>query len=121
MKTLTLCLLLVGVMWIVVVVWFYLISGIVLFLGLLVGPLALILGPGLVLVGWHTRLGIVITLIGSGLVTVYFAYALTELFSEPSTTRPSYIPYVLIGLATLACDIGAITLYRALFRLDVSG
>ena len=102
---------------------FYLISGNILFLGLLIGPLALILGSSLILAAWQTRVGLVITTIGSVLVTLYFAYGLTELFSGPVETRPSYTFYTLymaIGLATLACDAGAIVLYRAVFGATMS-
>jgi hypothetical protein len=102
-----------------IITWFYLISGIVLFLALLIGPVALIIGPILILIGWYTRLGVVMTLTGSGLVTLYFVYALTELLSEPFTTRPSYLPYALVALMTLASDIAAIAVCRAAFRVPV--
>jgi hypothetical protein len=115
MKALSVCLLLIGITWTGLMGWLYLISGVIVFVGLLLGPMTLIVGPILILAGWHTRLGAIVTLVGSAIVTIYMGYGLIGILHvEPLQVRPPYVLYASMTIITLLADAGAIWLCRLL-------
>jgi len=80
--------LLCGIAWTAELVWWYLISGFGLFILMLVGPFALILGTVVAIVGRRPRLGAGTSLVGCSLVVFYAGYGLHELlFGDWATSR----------------------------------
>ncbi len=113
MKALAISLILIGVIWATLMVWMYLVSGIIAFVAFSLAPIMLIVGSLLVLTGWHAKLGTIITLIGCGIVTVYIGYGISGLFHvEPLQAPPPYLFYIFLAIVTLLADFAAISLYR---------
>lgn len=127
MKSLSIYLLAVGVLWALTVVWIWLaLSGIaapefaagVLF-GLVTGPVFLIVGPIFTLSAWYPRVGTVLTLVGCAILTIYVAYDTASLFHvEPLQPRPHYFRHLFIWVVTLLSDLAAIQLCRLVFSLS---
>ena len=108
------CTVLVGVMWFAVLTWFYLISGLILFLALFVGPVAMVVGAFLILRRGRTRAGAVAALVGCAFVSLLYARALHDHLVEPAQTRDPLTLYVILGIATLIGDVaGAFSSWSA--------
>jgi hypothetical protein len=125
-KILSICLILAGTFWALLALSVHLImSGIaepvslpaVLF-ALFIGPLLLVAGPIFPLIGWHAKLGVMITIAGCAVITAYVIYALTGLFHvQPLQLKPDYTFWGLVAVFALLCDAGAFWLYRLVSSL----
>jgi hypothetical protein len=113
MKALAISLILVGIIWAMLMVWMYLISGIIAFLGFALAPVMVIVGSLIVLGGNHAKLGAIVALVGCAIVSLYIGYGITGLFHvEPLQAPPPYLLYAALGAVTLFADFAAICLYR---------
>jgi hypothetical protein len=126
MKSLCICLLLVGVLWALFVVWMYLaLSGIaepisvtrvVLYFGvLLLGPLILLVGPILVLTGRHPKTGAILAVVGCVILTITVGYQVPSVLHDlrdPLIMRPPWGLYAVAIILTLLADAGAVQVYR---------
>lgn len=114
MTVLCWCTGLVGLMWLAVLTWFYLISGLILFLALFVGPVAMVVGAFLILRRGHTCAGAVAALVGCAFVSLLYVWALHDHLVEPIQTRDPSTLYVMFGVATLIGDVaGAFSSWSA--------
>jgi hypothetical protein len=99
------CTVVVSVMWFAVLTWFYLISGLILFLAFLVGPIAMVMGVLLILRRGRTRAGAIVALAGCAFVSLLYAWALRDHLVEPLETKDPLTLYIVFGVATLIGDI----------------
>lgn len=120
--------LLVGVVWAAFVSWFfvgvggaaslspsYLSKTIPLYSWLFVGPLLLIAGAVLTLVGTHPKAGSILSLIGCFILTVMVGYQTLTMFddtTDPLIMKPPYGKYAIAVTLTLVADLGAVQLFR---------
>jgi hypothetical protein len=124
MRSLSICLMLEGVLWALVVGWTYLsLSGIsepvsatkttLYFAALLIVPLVLIVGPVLVLKGAYVKLGAILAVVGCAVLTIFVVYqSIQALHVEPLEVKPPYALYVIAVIVTLLSDVGALRLYQ---------
>ena len=130
MKSLSTCLLLVGVVWGLFVVWMYLaLSGIadpisvtrvvLYFVVLLLGPLLLIAGPILVLSGRHPKAGAILAMVGCIILTITVAYQVPSVLHDlhdPLVMKSPWWLYAGPIIVTLLADVGAVQVYRLAVR-----
>jgi hypothetical protein len=125
-------LLVVGLLWAAVVSWFFVMVGgageltpaylgkaLLWFSWLFAGPLVLIIGALLALVGTNQKVGSILSLVGCVVLTVMVGYqTLSTLhdLSDPLVMKPSYRAYAMAVVLTLLADAGAVQLYRLVFR-----
>ncbi|WP_263415888.1 hypothetical protein [Terriglobus albidus] len=124
MKSLSIYLLLLGIIWALLVGWMYLaLSGIaepismmrvvLYFGGMLIGPLVLIVGSVLVLCGTYAKPGALLALLGCVVLTIFVVYqSLQALHVEPLQVQPPYLLYVIAVVVALLSDAGAFRLYQ---------
>ncbi|MCU1335806.1 MAG: hypothetical protein JWO19_1387 [Bryobacterales bacterium] len=124
MRGLSISLLVAGIIWTLVVAWIYLtLSGIaepisvmrvVLYYGgLLLGPLALILGPILVLNGTYAKPGAILAILGCAVLTVFVFYQTAQaMHVEPLQVKPPYALYAVVVILVILADAAAVKLYR---------
>src|SRR5437868_1988549 len=93
------CTVIVSVMWFAVLTWFYLISGLVLFLAFLVGPLAMAMGAILILRRGRARAGAVVGLAGCAFVSLLYVWAVRDYLVEPLATKDPLALYIVFGVA----------------------
>ena|SRR2546425_4058730 len=120
--------LVVGVLWAAVVSWFFVGVGgaanlnpayvgkaLLWFSWLFVGPLLLIAGAILTLMGTHQKVGSILSLVGCLILTVMMGYqTLSALHdaADPLIMKPPYGEYAIAVILTLLADAGAMQLYR---------
>src|SRR6516164_10033266 len=122
MKPLSICFMLVGIIWALGVAWIFLnMSTIaepvsftytsIYYAAMLIGPLLLIAGSILVLNGPPAKVGAILVATGSVVLTLYVGYGISGLFhAEPFQAKP---PYLVLGImvgVTILVDIGAFRL-----------
>ncbi len=124
MRGLSICLLVAGAIWALVVAWLYLtLSGIaepismgyvvVYYGGLLLGPLALILGPILVLNGTYAKLGAILAILACAVMTLFVFYQTAQaMHVEPLQVKPPYALYAAVVILVILADAAAVKLYR---------
>lgn len=124
MRGLSICLLVAGVIWALVVAWIYLtLSGIsepisveyvvIYYGGLLVGPLALILGPMLVLDGTYAKQGAILAIVACAVLTLFVVYETAQaMHVEPLQVNPPYALYAGAIVFVILVDAAAVKLYR---------
>jgi hypothetical protein len=124
MKTISICLLLVGIVWALAVGWIYLSLStiaeptsvaqvIAYYAGLLAGPLILIVGPALVLNGTYAKPGAALAMIGCVVLTIFVVYQSLQAFHvEPLQVQPPYALYAIVVVLTLLSDVAAVCLYQ---------
>jgi hypothetical protein len=119
-------LLVVGLLWAGVVSWLFVMFGGVsdlAFIGkallwyswMFVGPLLLISGAVLTLIGTRHKAGSIVSLVGCFILTVMKGYLTVEMLrdlADPLIARPPYGLYAIAWALTLTADAGAIQLYR---------
>ena len=119
-------LVLVGLLWAAVVSWlFYMFGGLadpafigkalLLYSWMFVGPLALIIGAVLTLMGAHQKGASIAVLVGCFILTLMVgdqtAWILRDL-ADPLIARPPYALYASAVVLTLMADASAVHLYR---------
>ena len=116
----------VGLLWAIVLSWLFVMFGglsDLAFIGkallwyswMFVGPLLLISGAVLTLIGTHRRAGSIVSLVGCFILTLMVAYQSVEMLRDlanPLIMRPTYGLYAIAVAATLMADAGAVHLYR---------
>lgn len=124
MRGLSICLLVVGIIWTLVVGWIYLtLSGIAepismmrilaYYGGLLLGSLALILGPILILKGTYAKWGAILAILGCSALTIFVFYQTVQaMHVEPLQVKPPYALYGAVVILVILADVAAIKLYR---------
>jgi hypothetical protein len=132
MKIPCVALILIGLGWILALIWEYLVlSGIasppslpavLWYYGTRsVGPILLIVGATLILRQMSSKIGVILTTIGSAILTVSVAEILLSfLHVEPLERKPDYIDFTLygfLGLIALAADGAVLRLYRLVFLM----
>jgi hypothetical protein len=135
-SSISIFLLVVGLLWAAVVSWFfvtlvllggapnlaYIAKALLWYSWLFVGPLLLIAGAILSLMGTHQRAGSVLSLVGCAILTLMVGYqslAMLKDLSDPLIIKPPYGKWVFGIILTLLADAGAVQLYR-LVSLAVS-
>lgn len=122
-------LLVVGLLWAAVVSWLFVMFGGVsdlAFIGkallwyswMFVGPLLLIIGAVLMLIGTRRKAGSVLSLVGCFILTLMVGYEIVLMLRDlpdPLIARPPYALYAISGALTLMADAGAAHLYRGAF------
>jgi signal transduction histidine kinase len=125
-SSISIFLLVVGLLWAVVVSWLFVMLGGVsdlAFIGkallwyswMFVGPLLLISGTVLTLIGTHHKAGSVLSLVGCFMLTLMVGYQTVEMLrdlADPLIMRPPYGLYAIAVSSTLMADAGAVHLYR---------
>jgi hypothetical protein len=123
-RSLSISLIVVGVLWAAVIAWMYIaLSGIaepisvmsvVLYYGgLLLGPLVLILGPILVLNGTYTKQGAILSILGCAVLTILVLYqTIQAMHVEPLQVKPPYALYAVVVVLVVLADAAAVKLYR---------
>lgn len=125
-SSISIFLLVVGLLWAVVVSWLFVMLGGVsdlAFIGkallwyswMFVGPLLLISGTVLTLIGTHHKAGSVLSLVGCFMLTLMVGYQTVEMLrdlADPLIMRPPYGLYAIAWALTLMADAGAVHLYR---------
>jgi hypothetical protein len=124
MKALSICLLVVGVIWALWVALIYLVmSGIsqpisvgytsLYYTAMLIGPILLIAGSILALGGSHQRLGSMFAIVGCAILTVLVGReTILSFHVEPLQAKPPYVLFAVMILLTVLADIGAFRLYQ---------
>jgi len=131
MKTLSIYLLTVGCLWALVVVWLFLglsaisepvsITAVVFYYGgLLIGPLALVVGSVLVLRGTFARQGAVLAGVGCAILTGLVLYDVWSVLQPPKPLefRPVllYLMYAFLSVIFVISDFAAYKLFRLVNR-----
>lgn len=124
MKVLPVVLIVVGIVWGLANLWFHLVmSGIAepvcracAIGAILFGPFLLILGALFVLIGWHAKVGAIMTLVACGILTLFVAYGTSGFFHiEPLQPKPDMTNYAVFAamiIITLLADAGAVRLFQ---------
>lgn len=123
MKTYSLGLIFVGVLWVLSMYWMT--SGMdaitdrvsVSFMGtaLIAGPILLICGPILVLVGFYSKVGAALTILGCAILTAWAVYVTSGLRSMNWVEdKPLFVVVAVLITVTLLCDLAAIRLYQTI-------
>jgi hypothetical protein len=121
-------LLVVGLLWAAVVSWLfvglggaanlssaYLGKALMWFSWLFVGPLLLIAGTVLMLMGTRQKVGSILSLVGCMILTVMVGYQILSGLhdiADPLIIKPPYLLYAIAVVLTLLADAGAVQLYR---------
>jgi hypothetical protein len=125
-SSISIFLLVVGLLWAAVVSWLFVIFGGVSDLGFIgkallwyswmfVGPILLISGAVLTLIGTHHKAGSIVSLVGCFILTLMVGYqtmAMLRDLADPLIVRPPYGLYAIAVGSTLMADAGAVHLYR---------
>lgn len=80
-----------------------------------VGPLLLMSGALLTLIGTHHKTGSIVSLVGCFVLTLMVGYQTVETLrdlADPLIARPPYGFYAIAVVLTLMADAGAVHLYR---------
>jgi hypothetical protein len=119
-------LLVVGLLWAGVVSWLFVMFGGVsnpAFIGkallwyswMFVGPLLLISGAVMALIGTQHKAGSIVSLVSCFILTLMVVYETVEMLrdlADPLIMRPPYGLYAIAWALTLIADAGAVHLYR---------
>jgi len=125
-SSISIFLLVVGLLWAVVVSWLFVMFGGVsdlAFIGkallwyswMFVGPLLLISGAVFTLTGTHHKAGSIVSLVGCFILTLMVGYQTVEMLRDlanPLIMRPPYGLYAIAVASTLMADAGALHLCR---------
>jgi hypothetical protein len=125
-SSISIFLLVVGLLWAAVVSWLFVMFGGVsdlAFIGkallwyswMFVGPLLLISGAVLTLIGTHYKVGSIVSLVGCFILTLMVGYQTVEMLrdlADPLIARPPYDLYASAVASTLMADAGAVHLSR---------
>ena len=82
---------------------------------LFVGPLLLIVGAVLVMMGTRHRTGPVLSLVGCIILTLMVGYQIVSVLhdaADPLIAKPPYAEYAIVVILTLLADGGVMQLYR---------
>jgi hypothetical protein len=120
--------LLVGLLWAAVVSWFFVAVGgaanlnpayiskaLLWFSWLFVGPLLLMAGAILTLTGTYQKVGSTLSLLGCLILTIMVGYQTVSALhdaADPLIMKPPYGKYAIAVILTLLADAGAVQLYR---------
>ena len=120
--------LVVGLLWAAIVSWFFVMVGgageltpaylgkaLLWFSWLFVGPLLLIAGAILSLMGTHQKAGSILSLVGCFILTVIVGCQIPSMLHDavdPLIMKPPYGKYAIAVTLTLFADAGAVELYR---------
>jgi len=119
-------LLVVGLLWAAVVSWLFVMFGgvsdlavvgkaLLWYSWMFVGPLLLISGAVLMLIGTHRKAASIVSLVGCLILTVMVGYETVEMLRDlanPLIAKPPYGLYAIAVASTLMADAGAVHLYR---------
>jgi hypothetical protein len=125
-SSISIFLLAVGLLWAAVASWLFVMFGGVsdlAFMGkallfyswMFVGPLVLISGAVLTLIGTHHKMSSIVSLVGCFILTLMVGYETVEMLrdlADPLIARPPYGLYAIALASTLLADAGAVHLYR---------
>ena len=126
-SSISIFLLVVGLLWAAVLSWLFVIFGgvsdlafigkaLLWYLWMFVGPLLLISGAVLTLIGTHHKVGSIVSMLGCFILTLMVGYETVEMLrdlADPLIARPPYGGLYAIAVAsTLMADAGAVHLYR---------
>ena len=129
-KTLGLWLFVVGVFWTFGFVWFHLsmmtitepVMPLPLHLAVaFAGPAMLIIGSTMVMALWHTRIAIILILVGCAWFTWEIAPQLPDIWREPAHLEPpvtslEYAVLISLGVIMLLADTAALVLLRCVYK-----
>jgi hypothetical protein len=131
----------VGLLWAAVMSWFFVMIGglsvlsdlasigkaLLWYSWMFVGPLLLISGAALMLIGTRSKVGSIVSLVGCVILTLMVGYQTVEMLrdlADPLIARPPYGLYTIAALLTFVTDVGAVHLYglasRPVTRRDPS-
>jgi hypothetical protein len=126
-SSISMFLLVVGLLWAAIVSWTFLALGgaaeltfaylsktLLLYSWMFIGPLLLIAGAILSL-GTHRRVGSILSLIGCAILTVMVGYQSISMLrdlADPLIMKPPYGKWAMGIILTLLADAGAVQLYR---------
>jgi hypothetical protein len=125
-KSISIFLLLVGLLWGFLLFLIFVMSGgaselaflakgLLAFSWMFAGPLLLIAGSILTLMGTGHKVGARLSLLGCFILTVMVGYqtlsALHDI-ADPLITKPPYVKYAIAIILTLSADAGAVQVYR---------
>lgn len=123
-------LLVVGCLWLLLIVWMFLaIAGVayapqswarvvIYWGGMLIGPLALIIGAVLLLRGTSLRPGAILVGLGCVIFTGFALYnSITGMQRKPLEAPPPYVLYIVLLVVMLLSDAAAYKVYRMLDEL----
>ena len=125
-SSISIFLLVVGLLWAAVVSWLFVMLGGVsdlAFIGkallwyswMFVGPLLLMSGAVSTLRGTHQKVGSIVSLVACCILTLVVGYQTVEMLrdlADPLIARPPYGFYAIAMSSTLLADVGAVHLYR---------
>jgi len=127
----SLFLLVVGLLWAAIVSWFFVAVGgaanlslayigkaMLWFAWLFIGPLLLIIGAILTLLGTHQKAGSILTMVGCCILTVTVGYQVVSALhdaADPLIMKPPYGVYAAAVILTLLAEAGAVHLCRLAF------
>ena len=127
-SSISIFLLVVGLLWAAVVSWFFVALGgageltpaylgksLLWFSWLFLGPLLLIAGAVLTLLGTHQRAGSILSSLGCVILTVMVGYQIISAVhdaADPLIAKPPYGLYAIAVVLTFLSDAGAVRLHR---------
>jgi hypothetical protein len=121
-------LLITGCVWALFVVWMFLtlagiaqfawtLSGIFYWVGMLIGPVALIVGSGLVLSRYTRTSGVILVAIGCLILTSFALYdSVVGMQQKPLQAPPRYSFYAVMLIVMLLADIAGLRVVRQRLR-----
>ena len=122
------CLLTIGCVWALFVVWMFLtlagiaefawtLSGILYWVGMLIGPVALIVGSGLVLSRYPGMSGAILVAIACLILTSFALYnSVVGMQQKPLQAPPTYSFYAMMLIVMLLADIAVLRVVRQRLR-----
>jgi hypothetical protein len=129
-SSISIFLLIVGILWAAVVSWFFVAIGgaanlnlayiskaLLWFSWLFVGPLLLIAGTVLMLMGTRQKAGSILSLVGCFILTVMVGsqtFSVLHDAANPLIMKPQYGAYAIAVILNLLADVGAVYIYRGL-------